>query len=52
MSFLVSSNLLAEEERGDCYTLIVFLFSCECLCSVSLLCSAICCLVVSDGGFS
>ena len=36
MSFQVC-NHLAEEERPDCFVLLVFLLSCDSLCSVSFL---------------
>ena len=38
LSDLCVFNYLAGEERADCYTLIVFLLSCDCVCSMSAVC--------------
>ena len=48
MSFLV----FAEEERASCFPLNVFLLSCGCLCSVSLLHGGVSWFVICGCGIS
>ena len=43
-------NHLDEEERAGCFTLIVSLVSCDCLCSMVLPRCALCRFVVCDCG--
>ena len=45
-------NHLDEEERAGCITLIVFLMSCDCKCSVALPRGIVCWSAMCDCGFS
>ena len=45
-------KILAKEERAGCFSLIVFLMSCDCLCSESLPLSVIGWSAVCDCGIS
>ena len=40
-SLFCDCNHLDEEERASCFTVIVLLMSCDCKCSVALLCDAV-----------